>query len=99
MVVVEGDFTDMSYFFSLFYRCIFTPSSVLLTCTCLLQVTAFDEKHYDDAFTIQHVDSRLVDIFHYMAGMVPFLQKLVRDVSRKPTTTLSAADISFTTFH
>ncbi|XP_025079753.1 inositol 1,4,5-trisphosphate receptor type 3-like [Pomacea canaliculata] len=45
----------------------------------LKKVTAFDEKHYDDAFTIQHVDSRLVDIFHYMAGMVPFLQKLVRD--------------------
>ena len=41
-----------------------------------------DEKQYDDAFTLQHVDEDLVDIFNKMAGMVPFIQKMIADVSR-----------------
>ncbi|XP_070173454.1 inositol 1,4,5-trisphosphate-gated calcium channel ITPR3-like [Littorina saxatilis] len=45
----------------------------------LKKVTAIQEKQYDDAFTLQFVDQELVDIFHYMAGMVPFIQKLVSD--------------------
>ena len=36
---------------------------------------------YDDAFTIQKVDEELVQIFNQMAGMVPFIQKLIADVS------------------
>lgn len=35
---------------------------------------------YDDAFTIQKVDEELVRIFNHMAGMVPFVQKLIADV-------------------
>ena len=38
-----------------------------------------DEKQYDDAFTIQHVDEDLVEIFNTMAGMVPFIQKMIAD--------------------
>ena len=36
---------------------------------------------YDDAFTIQRVETELEEIFNYMAGMVPFLSKLIQDVS------------------
>lgn len=36
---------------------------------------------YDDAFTIQKVEEELVQIFNQMAGMVPFIQKLIADVS------------------
>ncbi|KAL4219957.1 hypothetical protein ACF0H5_020368 [Mactra antiquata] len=38
-----------------------------------------EEKQYDDAFTIQSVDESLQNIFNFMAGMVPFIQKLVAD--------------------
>ena len=38
---------------------------------------------YDDAFTLQKVEDEYVDIFNYMAGMVPLIQKLIRDVSVK----------------
>ena len=44
-------------------------------------MAAIQEKQYDDAFTLQYVEPELVEIFHYMAGMVPFIQKLVADVS------------------
>ncbi|OWF52185.1 Inositol 1,4,5-trisphosphate receptor type 3 [Mizuhopecten yessoensis] len=44
-----------------------------------IQVGAIPEKQYDDAFTIQSVEPELVEIFNYMAGMVPFIQKLVKD--------------------
>ena len=37
---------------------------------------------YDDAFTLQRVADDHVEIFNYEAGMVPFLQKLIADVSR-----------------
>ncbi|XP_033761182.1 inositol 1,4,5-trisphosphate receptor type 3-like isoform X6 [Pecten maximus] len=43
------------------------------------KVGAIPEKQYDDAFTIQSVEPELVEIFNYMAGMVPFIQKLVKD--------------------
>ncbi|XP_070173522.1 inositol 1,4,5-trisphosphate-gated calcium channel ITPR3-like [Littorina saxatilis] len=43
------------------------------------QVTAIQEKQYDDAFTLQFVEPELVENFHYMAGMVPFILKLVCD--------------------
>ena len=46
-----------------------------------MQIGVLKEKQYDDAFTIQQVDPELVQIFNYMAGMVPFIQKLVKDVS------------------
>ena len=36
---------------------------------------------YDDAFTIQYVEKNYVDDFNYVAGMVPFLLNLIRDVS------------------
>ncbi|KAL8600024.1 hypothetical protein ACOMHN_057793 [Nucella lapillus] len=45
----------------------------------LRKIAAIQEKQYDDAFTLQFVEPELVDIFHYMAGMVPFIQKLVAD--------------------
>ena len=48
---------------------------------CPVQITAIQEKQYDDAFTLQYVEPELVEIFHYMAGMVPIIQKLVTDVS------------------
>ena len=37
---------------------------------------------YDDAFTMQQVDDCHVEIFNYVAGMVPFIQKVIADVSR-----------------
>ncbi|KAK7486477.1 hypothetical protein BaRGS_00022278, partial [Batillaria attramentaria] len=45
----------------------------------LKKIAAIQEKQYDDAFTLQHVEPELVEICHYMAGMVPFIQKLVSD--------------------
>ncbi|XP_076096104.1 inositol 1,4,5-trisphosphate-gated calcium channel ITPR3-like isoform X9 [Mytilus galloprovincialis] len=45
----------------------------------LKQISTIEEKQYDDAFTIQGVSSDLVEIFDYMAGMVPFIQKLIGD--------------------
>ncbi|XP_064638655.1 inositol 1,4,5-trisphosphate receptor type 3-like isoform X2 [Lineus longissimus] len=45
----------------------------------LKQITVIEEKRYDDAFTIQLVEAPLVEIFNYMAGMVPFIQKLIKE--------------------
>ncbi|KAK3094787.1 hypothetical protein FSP39_006217 [Pinctada imbricata] len=45
----------------------------------LKQIGTIEEKQYDDAFTIQGVEAELMEIFNYMAGMVPFIQKLVAD--------------------
>jgi hypothetical protein len=36
---------------------------------------------YDDAFTICLVETQDVENFRMLAGMVPFLQKLIADVS------------------
>lgn len=47
----------------------------------LFQIETIEEMQYDDAFTIQKVDEELVRIFNHMAGMVPFVQKLIADVS------------------
>ncbi|XP_048744986.2 inositol 1,4,5-trisphosphate receptor type 2-like isoform X4 [Ostrea edulis] len=44
-----------------------------------LCIGTIEEKQYDDAFTIQGVEDEHVEIFHHMAGMVPFIQKLVAD--------------------
>ena len=35
---------------------------------------------YDDAFTVQLVEDDLVQIFNFMAGCVPFIQKLISQV-------------------
>ncbi len=40
-----------------------------------------EEMQYDDAFTLQKVEPEFVEIFNYMAGMVPFIQKIIKDVS------------------
>ena len=37
---------------------------------------------YDDGFTLQRVSDEHIENFFYVAGMVPFLQKLIADVSR-----------------
>ncbi|KAL3848185.1 hypothetical protein ACJMK2_019059 [Sinanodonta woodiana] len=57
-----------------------------------LQIDVIEEKQYDDAFTMQEVDQELVDIFHFMAGMVPFIQKLVDD--KKKLNALNAQKVS-----
>ncbi|XP_076454279.1 inositol 1,4,5-trisphosphate-gated calcium channel ITPR3-like isoform X3 [Babylonia areolata] len=54
-------------------------SGLKYTSAQLKKVAAIQEKQYDDAFTLQFVEPELVEIFHYMAGMVPFIQKLVSD--------------------
>lgn len=45
----------------------------------LRKIGVVEEKQYDDAFTLQSVEQPLEDIFNTMAGMVPFIQKLVQD--------------------
>jgi len=45
-------------------------------------VSASGESQYDDAFTIQMVEDEHVNEFNYVAGMVPFLRNLIKDVSR-----------------
>ena len=35
---------------------------------------------YDDAFTMQVIEQEDVDNFNYVAGMVPFIQKIISDV-------------------
>ncbi|XP_061178320.1 inositol 1,4,5-trisphosphate receptor type 2-like [Saccostrea echinata] len=45
----------------------------------LKEINTIEEMQYDDAFTIQKVDEEFVSIFNYMAGMVPFIQKLIVD--------------------
>ncbi|XP_070538210.1 inositol 1,4,5-trisphosphate-gated calcium channel ITPR3-like [Ptychodera flava] len=45
----------------------------------LKKVTASDTMLYDDAFTIQMVKKDLVDIFNFVSGMVPVLQKFIDD--------------------
>jgi len=47
----------------------------------ILQIGVIEEKQYDDAFTLQSVEKDLQEVFNFMAGMVPFIQKLVHDVS------------------
>ncbi len=50
-------------------------------CCGVFQIGVSQEMQYDDAFTLQKVEDEYVDIFNYMAGMVPLIQKLIRDVS------------------
>ncbi|XP_052783710.1 inositol 1,4,5-trisphosphate receptor type 1-like isoform X3 [Mya arenaria] len=45
----------------------------------LRKIGVVEEKQYDDAFTLQAVEQPLEKIFNFMAGMVPFIQKLVAD--------------------
>ncbi|KAK7475986.1 hypothetical protein BaRGS_00032753 [Batillaria attramentaria] len=54
-------------------------SGLKYTTAQLKKIAAIQEKQYNDAFTVQHVEPELVEIYHYMAGMVPFIQKLVSD--------------------
>jgi len=49
------------------------------TTAALRKIGVSEEMQYDDAFTMQKVDDNLVEIFNYMAGMVPFIQKLIAD--------------------
>ena len=57
--------------------------SGLLWSTALLKhVGVSQEMQYDDAFTLQQVEPELVEIFNFMAGMVPFIQKLIKDVGK-----------------
>lgn len=46
-----------------------------------VQVGVSKEMRYDDAFTICLVETQDVENFRMLAGMVPFLQKLIADVS------------------
>lgn len=48
----------------------------------LLQVSASGESQYDDAFTIQMVEDEHVHEFNYVAGCVPFLLNLIKDVCK-----------------
>ncbi|XP_060552412.1 inositol 1,4,5-trisphosphate receptor type 2-like [Ruditapes philippinarum] len=43
------------------------------------RVTGSSESQYDDAFTIQRVEDENIREFNYVAGMVPFLQNLIKD--------------------
>ncbi|KAL4233980.1 hypothetical protein ACF0H5_005635 [Mactra antiquata] len=58
------------------------PRRLILNSTiffCLFNVSASGESQYDDAFTIQNVEDESVIEFNYVAGMVPFLQNLIKD--------------------
>ena len=44
------------------------------------QIGTSDEMQYDDAFTMQVIEQEDVDNFNYVAGMVPFIQKIISDV-------------------
>jgi inositol 1,4,5-triphosphate receptor type 1 len=56
-----------------------TMASLNWTTALLRKVDVSQEMQYDDAFTLQKVDD--ISEFNFMAGMVPFLQKLINDVS------------------
>lgn len=45
------------------------------------QVSVSEHMQYDDAFTLQVVDRQRVSSFNYMAGLIPSIQKLIKDVS------------------
>ena len=51
-----------------------------LTWLCSRQISVSKEMQYDDAFTLQKVEPEYVEIFNYMAGMVPFIQKVIAEV-------------------
>ncbi|KAK3095936.1 hypothetical protein FSP39_021047 [Pinctada imbricata] len=46
----------------------------------LRQIGTMTEKQYDDAFTMQEVTPDLVEVFNFIAGMCPFIQKLIEDI-------------------
>ena len=37
---------------------------------------------YDDAYSVEHVEKAIVDKLNFVAGLVPFTQTLLQDVSR-----------------
>ena len=39
-----------------------------------------DQMQYDDAFTLQKVEDEYVETFNYVAGMLPFIQKVIKEV-------------------
>ncbi|KAI0218263.1 hypothetical protein LSAT2_030020, partial [Lamellibrachia satsuma] len=45
----------------------------------LKKIGMSSEMQYDDAFTMQQVEECHVEIFNYVAGMVPFIQKVIAD--------------------
>ncbi|OWF37431.1 Inositol 1,4,5-trisphosphate receptor type 3 [Mizuhopecten yessoensis] len=57
----------------------------------LKKVGVIEEKQYDDAFTLQVVEPELLEIFNGMSGMVPFLQKLVKDKKKGDVLTAKRA--------
>lgn len=48
---------------------------------CVLQISGSGEKMYHDAYTLQQVEDNRMEEFNFVAGMVPFLNNLVLDVS------------------
>jgi hypothetical protein len=59
----------------------------------MTKVSASGESQYDDAFTIQMVEDIQVAEFNYVAGMVPFLQNIIKDVS--PSMHLKLIQLNF----
>ena len=53
---------------------------VVYFCVDPSQIGTSDEMQYDDAFTMQVIEQEDVDNFNYVAGMVPFIQKIISDV-------------------
>ena len=45
------------------------------------QISASGERMYHDAYTIDVVDERHIQTHNVVAGMVPFLLNLIKDVS------------------
>ena len=68
----SGDTGDMSM------------SNLQWTNAKLKQIGTSDEMQYDDAFTMQEIEAEDVANFNYIAGMVPFIQKIIADVSFHP---------------
>ncbi|XP_062518427.1 inositol 1,4,5-trisphosphate receptor type 1-like isoform X2 [Corticium candelabrum] len=58
----------------------------------LRQIGSSPQMNYDDAFTIQQVDEELVDIFNYVAGMVPVVQQYITARKRNKLLTTKTAD-------
>ena len=59
----------------------------ILRCVLVcFQISTSTEMQYDDAFTLQQVAEDHVWNLNFMAGMVPFIQKLIKDVSYKLNT-------------
>ncbi len=46
----------------------------------IFQLDGYEKMMYDDAYTILLQPSEVVETYNYVAGMVPFLQKLLTEV-------------------